>query len=405
MLKTILEKQNPWWRDGTLKLSIFPRKITNELIKNLSNEKILALVGSRQVGKTFILYLLIKHLFKTVSPLDILYFNLEDFEIRELFSSPSIFLEAIQVKKSRKYIFIDEIQRLPTPGLFLKTLYDLHLNIKIIVSGSSQLEVKAKLKEFLVGRLRLIEVSRLSLDEIQTISPNIPKQALLESTLIYGSYPEIVKTPSLEEKKLLLHDIYQSYLQKDVADFAKIENIDAFNKLLILLAAQTGGLLNIHTLSSALNISSAKVRSYLDVLENTFIIKRLYPFFSNYKKEITKTPKIYFLDLGLRNLILGNWQELNLRSDRGTLFENLVFLEFYTKDLYKLNRYHFWRTTNQTEIDFIIEEGNAVQALEAKYASTKTPKSFKTFKKYYPKASIQLITPKNLFILKRVTGN
>lgn len=396
MLEIILKKQNPWWQQRNFKFNVFPRSIFSELINNLSNDKIIALVGSRQVGKTSLLYLLIERLLKTVKPTDIFYFNLDDFEVRSIFSSANAFLQYIQAGDSTKYVFIDEVQRLDNPGLFLKSIHDLKLNLKIIVSGSSQLELKAKLKEFLVGRLRQLEIPRLTFSEMISLSPNIPQKSILENIMVYGSYPEIAKQDSLEEKRLLINDIYKTYLQKDVADFAKIEDVDAFNKLLIILAAQIGSLLNVHQIAKTLRISSQKIGHYLDILEGTFIIKRLYPFFQNYKKEISKTPKVYFMDLGLRNLLLANWQPLQLRSDQGALFENLVFLELYNQDIYKLKRYHFWRTTNQTEIDFIVEDGTSLKAIEAKYSNNKNPKSFTTFKKYYPKAVTQLINSQNI---------
>lgn len=396
MLEIILKKQNPWWQQKDFKFDVFTRNIFPELVNNLTNDKILALVGSRQVGKTSLLYLLIEHLLKTVKSTNIFYFNLDDFEVRSLFASANEFLQYIQASDTTKYVFIDEVQRLDNPGLFLKSIHDLKLNLKIIVSGSSQLELRAKLKEFLVGRLRQLEIPRLTFSEMIKLSPNIPQKSILESVMMYGSYPEIAKQDNVEEKKLLLNDIHKTYLQKDVADFAKIENIDAFNKLLILLAAQIGSLLNIHHLAKTLRISSQKIVNYLDILEGTFIIKRLYPFFRNYKKEISKTPKVYFMDLGLRNLLLSNWQPLQLRNDQGELFENLVFLELYNRDIYKLKRYHFWRTTNQTEIDFIVEDGTTLRAIEAKYLSDRKPKSFATFKKYYPKAIMELINSENI---------
>ncbi|MBI4234676.1 ATP-binding protein [Candidatus Peregrinibacteria bacterium] len=396
MLETILKKQNPWWENKAFKFGIFSRSVLPELIKNLSNDKIIALLGSRQVGKTSLMYLLIGHLLKTVKSHNIFYFNLDDFELRNLFSSADSFLQYIQADRETKYVFIDEVQRLDNPGLFLKSIHDLNLNLKIIVSGSSQLELRAKLKEFLVGRLRQIEIPRLTYSEMLNLLPNTPKKSVLENMMLYGSYPEIAKQDNIEEKKLLLNDIYQTYLQKDIADFAKIENIDAFNKLLILLAAQIGSLLNVHHLSKTLRVSAQKIADYLDILEGTFIIKRLYPFFKNYKKEISKTPKVYFMDLGLRNLLLANWQQLALRSDQGALFENMVFLELYNQDVYKLKHYHFWRTTNQTEIDFIVEEGTSIKAIEAKYSNSKNPKAFTTFKEYYPKAVMGLITSETI---------
>ncbi|MBI4994021.1 ATP-binding protein [Candidatus Peregrinibacteria bacterium] len=392
MTLSILERQNPWWKTGKLSYHLFPRSIEKELIKNLENNKILALLGSRQVGKTSLLYLLIQHLLKTVKSTDIYYFNLDDLGVRRMLESPNDFLNYIGTENGKKYIFLDEAQRLQNPGLFLKTIFDLKLDIKLIVSGSSQLELRSKLKEFLVGRMRIFEIQRLNFLEALTLHPNVPPQTLMEHMMLYGGYPEVLGQKNDEEKKLLLNDIHQMYIEKDISDFAKVENVDAFNKLLILLAAQIGGLLNVHGLSKTLKIPIALVGRYLDILEGTFIVKRLMPFFKNYKKEISKTPKIYFLDLGLRNLLLNQWQSLELRTDTGALFENFIFLEMYSRDFYKERDFHFWRTTNQTEIDLIIEGKGSLHAIETKWQKSSMPKSFSTFKTYYPKSATELIT-------------
>lgn len=392
MLSTILKEQNPWWETGKLPLKLFPRAIEKELVKNLSPEKILCLIGSRQVGKTSLMYFLIRFLLKTVKRTDILYFNLDDILIQELFSSPSRFLEYVKPGKPRKFIFIDEVQRLKNPGLFLKTLIDLKLPIKIVVSGSSQLEMRSKLKEFLVGRIRQFMIHRLRFEEIIALRPNAPKESVLDEVLLYGGYPEVIAVKHVEDKKNILQDIYKTYLQKDVSDFAKVENIDAFNNLLVILAAQIGGLLNIFSLSKTLRISAYTIEQYLAILESTSIIRRVYPFFRNYKKEIAKTPKVYFLDLGLRNLLLADWKPIALREDRGKLFENFIFLEFLAKDYYERHRFFFWRTTNQTEIDFIQSDGLRLSAFEAKWNGKSMPKAFFTFKKYYPESRMKLIT-------------
>ncbi len=391
---SIFELQNPWWKTGKIQDNLFQRSIEKELIKNLENNKIIALLGSRQVGKTSLLYLLIQHLLKTVKPTDVYYFNLDDLSIRHIMESPNDFLNYIGTHKGKKYIFLDEAQRLKNPGLFLKTIFDLKLDLKLIVSGSSQLELRSKLKEFLVGRMRIFEIQRLNFSEARSLHPNVPPQTLMEHMMLYGGYPEILGQKNNEEKKLLLHDIHQLYIEKDISDFAKVENVDAFNKLLILLAAQIGGLLNMHALSNALKIPIALVRHYLDILEGTFIVKRLTPFFKNYKKEIGKMPKIYFLDLGLRNLLLNQWQPLELRTDTGALFENFIFLEMYSRDFYKEKKIHFWRTTNQTEIDFVIEGKGDLRAIETKWQKSTMPKSFTTFKTYYPESAMEFVTPK-----------
>lgn len=394
---TIIRKQNPWWEDGKVSRKVFPRAILPELIANLKNPKIIALVGSRQVGKTSLIYLMIDHLLKMNDPKNIFYFNLDDFNVLNLCSDAGGFIQYLGNSEETKYVFLDEIQRLESPGLFLKTIYDLGLDIKFTVSGSSQLEMRSKLKEFLVGRVRQFEIGRLSFDEIVSINRNIPKNMLLNETLIYGGYPEPSSILSVEEKKHTLHDIYDTYLKKDVSDFAKVENIGVFNKLLTVLASQIGKVLSVEKISDTLKISRSMVEKYLDILEGTFIIKRLQPFYQNYSKELRKSPKMYFLDLGLRNLLISNWAHPDLRVDRGELFENFVFLELYNKDFYKEKEYYFWRTTNQTEIDFIIKDGLNLKAVEAKLTSSGSPKSFRTFKEYYPLAHCEVITSKNYF--------
>jgi predicted AAA+ superfamily ATPase len=386
-------RQNPWWQDEKFDFNVFGRKVLPHLFENLFNQKILALVGSRQVGKTSLVKLLIEKLLQNTKKENIFYFNLDDISVRQLFDSPDKFLDYLKIADEKKYVFIDEVQRLKNPGLFLKAIHDLNLNLKIVVSGSSQLELKAKLKEFLVGRLRQFEISRLTFAEFQNIKTNWPASRAFEDFMIYGSYPEVAKTDDKQEKKLLLQDIISTYLKKDISDFAKIDDVSSFNKLLILLASQTSNLLNIHKLSDSLKVSSFVLKKYLDILEGTFIIKLVPPFFNNYQKEVRKTPKIYFLDLGLRNALLKRFDPLELRDDKGALFENFVFLDLYANDFYKQSDLYFWRTTNQTEIDFIKQTGETLEAFEVKYSSNKTPKSFATFQKYYPDASAKVVTP------------
>lgn len=224
----------------------------------------------------------------------------------------------------------------------------------------------------------------------------IIKHEALSSYLIYGSYPEIALARQNTERKLLLKDIYQSYLQKDIVDFLKIGDVSAFSKLLVVLANQNAGLLYLDKLAKVLALPRQEVKRFLTILEQTFIIKLIYPFFKNYRKEITKTTKMYFLDLGLRNFILSNFNEdLSTRQDLGALFENFYLLQLLHSDPYRLQKINFWRTTNQTEIDFIVSEGESRQAIEVKYNKTQPPKSFKTIAKYYPNIQTKLASKEN----------
>ena len=395
MIKEIFELQNPWRLDSGYQFNYENREILDVILDNLSNNKLIGLVGSRQVGKSSLLYILISHLLESgqADSAQIFYFNLDDIMLHELFTNVPNFIQFIGNDRQKKYVFIDEIQRLENPGISLKEIYDLKLNLKIFYSGSSQLEVKSKLKEHLVGRARQFEIQRLNFNEYVHFRKPITKNQALADILIYGSYPEMAEMKTDMEKKLLLKDIYQSYVQKDVADFLKVDNITAFNKLLVLLANQIGSLLKIDNMANSIQISRATIGKYLSVLENTFIIKRIYPFYKNYKKEITKSPKIYFLDLGLRNFILNNFNPLELRDDVGKLFENFYLINRLAEDHYSMNKINYWRTTNQTEIDFVVEGGNFLEAIEVKWEKKKAlPKAFQTFCAYYPDSSAKVFS-------------
>ncbi len=175
----------------------------------------------------------------------------------------------------------------------------------------------------------------------------------------------------------------------------KIDNVEGFNKFLIFIANQTADILNIHSLSKSLAVPRNEIEKYINILEYTFVCNRVYPFYKNYSKEITKTPKIYFLDSGLRNYILNRFETIELRTDIGKLFENFVYTEMVCADFYSLNRIHYWRTTNQTEIDFIVESDEGTKAIEIKWDNPRTPKSFQTLEHYYPEIKAEVVTRDN----------
>lgn len=393
MINEIFLLQNTWRENPNYSFKLKKREIFNTIIDNMENELILGLVGSRQVGKSSLLYLLIENLLRSgVSSENIFYFNLDDFHLHSLFYSISDFIQFIGDENEKKYIFIDEIQRLDSPGLFLKEIFDLKRNIKIIYSGSSQLEVKAKTKEHLVGRARIFIINRLSFNEYLDFATPITRNDALNQILLFGSYPAVAKERDSINKKLRIKDIYQSYVQKDLVDFMHLKEIDKYNKFLIRAAMQSGDLLNIHSISKSLGISRNNIEEYLNILEQTFICKRIYPFHKNYNKEITKTPKLYFLDLGLRNFILNSFNDLNLRADIGALFENFYLTELLSQDHYSLRKINFWRTTNKTEIDFIIQGDDIFNAIEVKWNNKKRPKAFNTIESHYPGIKTSVIT-------------
>jgi len=347
---------------------------------------------------------------QNISPGNIFFFNCDNIVVQSLFESVTSFVQFIRqyATDSRSYIFIDEIQRLSNPGMFLKELFDLKLNFKIFVSGSSSLEIRSKIKEALTGRKILFHVlpfdfaeylaTNESLSPLNTIPP---KEVIdtyehfdrvwggklkteLEQFLIYGGYPRILLTNEIEKKKLLLNEIFTSYVKKDISEFLKIENIAGFNKLVQIISFTSGQIINKSTLALKAGIHNQTLDKFLHILQETFIIEIVIPFFSNKLKEIVKNPKLYFIDPGIRNFAISNFNALSLRPDQGFLQENFILREL--KSLFNNNfKLKFWRTKVGAEIDFIIDRGDKVIPIECKSLLKKPgiSRSFQNYISYY----------------------
>src|SRR3989344_1952969 len=352
---------------------IYKRKITEEIIKYLPSKEIIVIYGSRQVGKTSLLKYLIENYIKK----NVFYFDLELQNLLDLCNqgAESVFKYLIQKgadEKNKIFLIIDEIQYMDNPTKFLKIMHDHFPDVKLIVSGSSTFEIKKKFKESLVGRTINFELYPLSFEEYlifknknyklnkeNTKTINDELVELAEDYIRFGGYPKIVLEPSEEKKHAYLGQIISTYVRKDIRDIGNIRNVSAFNKLLELLAAQSGNLLNVLEISNTLKINRETVLEYLILLENTFIIKLILPFYKNVRSEISKNPKIFFLDTGMMHLL---WLKEFPKVILGNSFETFVFSE-----LIKLNKkINFWRTTNKQEIDFILKN-KEIYAIEVKY--------------------------------------
>jgi len=380
------------------------RQIYKNLQKHLDKKEISLLIGPRQSGKTTLLKRLKNNLDKQgeVS----LYFNLDIVSDRQVIKEQTEFIAYLRNKIGDKkaYIFIDEVQRLANPGLFLKGIYDLELPYKLIVSGSSALEIKSKISEPLTGRKKVFYLTTLSFDEfvnfkkpdLLTLKP--AKKAfyqqyllLLNEYLRFGGYPKVVLQKSQQEKIETLEEIYSSYLEKDIKGCFKVQNESSFLTVVGLLAGQIGNLLNKNLLAAHSASSRATIDNFLLYLEKSFVIKIIKPFSRNPKKELTKTPKVYFCDLGLRNLAIRNFVDFTKRQDKGKLFENAVLIKL-KKETKIPDKINHWRTKTKAEVDFVISRGLATIPIEVKSKNLKKPlysKSFRSFiKKYSPKKAI-----------------
>lgn len=359
---------------------LLPRKILAKLIPFLAEKEILLLYGMRQTGKTSLLYLLGNYLVEKmrINPKQIVYFDLENissFEKLESLNNYDDFLSVLkkdfQVNtKGKAYVLIDEIQHLSNPASFLKYLYDHYGGlVKFIITGSSSLEIKKKFTDALTGRVYRFEVLPLSFEEFCVFAKTESSFSSFEQFILYGGFPAVALKKELSVAVKLLGEIYSLYIKRDIKDLGAIEDVLSFNKLVTVLASQTGGLVSENNLAGSVGIARATIKNYLFLLENTFVITLLPPFFTNPKKEITKRPKVYLIDNGIRNAIIDNFSSLGKRSDSGQLAENAIFSELKKETG---ERIRFWRSEKKQEVDFVLEKEGLIP-LEVKYQIFKKP--------------------------------
>ncbi|MFQ5649425.1 MAG: ATP-binding protein [bacterium] len=407
----------------------YPRKILPDIMAWIGKVPIIVIVGGRQVGKTVLLELVADQLkSKGVDKKQIFYLDLEDFRNLEMCSRDIDFfkrhltLQGVDLSKSA-YVFIDEIQYHQNPANFLKLLADHEKNIQLIVSGSSALEIRKTFTDRLTGRKQIFHLQTLNFEEylifneehkllhwyrentFDKTSRSFDRtgfelvrqklQELAEELIIFGGYPAVVKETEEKFKIGLLQEIVQTYVRKDIKDFAHIENVAAYNRLMILLAGRVGNLLNLNELSKQIRINRLTLEKHIFLLENTFIIKLLTPYFTNVKREVVKMPKLYFMDTGQINSLLLNFNPLDRRADSGALVENFVFQQLYSK-ITATDRLHFWRNLNKNEVDFILND----LPIEVKYQyfdSPTLPRGLLQFVNKYQPAQTIVVTKDYLY--------
>ncbi len=366
-------------------------KYLNRITESLNKVPIVVLIGARQVGKTT----LMKNVHLSGKKV---FLNGQDIAIQEIFtkfSNVEAYLKIHLNPELNGYLLIDEFQFIDGISTTLKLLVDTYSDLKILCSGSSSLGIIQKVEESLAGRIRFINVYSLSLKEslkfsdeeiYQTyekyqantedaiVAPGIKQ--MLSNYLIYGGMPRIALTQKEEEKIELLEDIYQTYLLKDIKSFIRNEDTVGFNRLLRLLAAQIGNMVNVNELSVKSGLSYKFCEEYLYLLEQMFIIKLVEPYYSNKRNVITKMKKVFFTDLGFRNIIYRDFNPIDTRVDNGALFENFVFLELI-KIFPTFAKVYYYRTKDGSEIDFVIDDMRKITIFEVKYKNFTKPRNFK----------------------------
>lgn len=380
--------------------SVWPR-----CLSWLERKELLLITGARQTGKTTLLRTIGKHVQAQGGKAD--YFSLENPITLEAFNNnpENVFSFLSPAAGKRRFLLIDEIQYLDNPTGFLKFLYDEYgETVKLVVSGSSAFYIDRNFTDSLAGRKRIIELFPFSFSEFLlarsedelaagigrnrfpdrsvkddfTIPDREKLHRYLDEYMTYGGYPGVVTEPDAEEKLFTLRDLHESFLKKDLLEAGVSEEFKLY-QLLKLLAEGTGALFNANEAANTLGLSADTVRSYIHILEKAFIIQSVTPFHRNVRKELTKMPKVYFLDCGLRNTITGNYSPVSERTDRGALLENLIFIALRYSGRDRIN---FWRTQDKKEVDFIFD-GKA--ALEVKWQLSKfDTQKYRTFIESYP---------------------
>ena len=386
MLSTEVENRllqlNPWLvrpKDGEKLVSRFlppvyiPRRIENI---HTSPDRAVLIIGPRQAGKSTLVW----HQLFQLMP-DVLFINMEDPQLRYGCGNAIQLAAFIRVNLlSLKAIFIDEVQHLEEGALFIKGLVDSRLRVVCYVTGSSSFHLQSRTRESLAGRATRRVLLPFSHSELlsqkKASNPLSLKQYGQEITahqLIFGSYPAIYLAKSDDEKKHLLSDLVEALILRDASDMYRIKRVDAFRKLLALLAGQIGQLVNISELASICNVDVGTISSYIEILDESHIIKKIIPFAAGKRREIIKNPKVYFIDNGIRNQLIQNFEKAwDVRVDKGQLFENWAFSELL-KRLPIQSNLKFWRSKSGAEVDAVIEHAGKLFALEIKATIMKQP--------------------------------
>ena len=389
----------------TIDIMYIDREIHRELTKLLKDSKnVILLLGARQVGKTTLIEPLVRNS-KGV------YFNcdVQTDKARILSLSSLAPLEAMQTIGTPDLLVIDEAQNLPEIGRIAKGWYDSRISTKIVLLGSSSLDLLDRTAEPLTGRNEKIFLTPLLFRELlRSQSWNTPElsdkqlkeyfgdqlQTLIMQHMVFGGYPEVITT---SDKEKYLIGLTSDYILRDVLQNGLVKSPEPIRRLLLLLAHQAGSKVNISELASTLQIARPTVENYLDLLERSYIIFRIRAFSTNLRNEIGKDSKIYFWDTGIRNALLQEFSMSPIRSDIGLLYENWIMSEVAKRNLMYGNRktLYFWRKKDGSEVDLIIKGTNTLKAYELKWSKKASTKGLRSFTNTY-KVPVQIITRHNV---------
>jgi len=366
------------------------RQLANKLSRMLYKGKAIIITGPRQVGKTTLL----KSIASELKPQPLL-LNCDETDVRQILTDTTS-SRLRKIAGNHRVIMIDEAQRVKNIGLTLKLFTDELPEIQIIASGSSALELANQVNEPLTGRKFEYNLFPMSRKELVDHFSLLEENRIIEDRLIFGSYPEIVTNP--EDRVKRLTELTGSYLYKDLFNFQELRKPELLQLLLEALALQIGNEVSYSELAQIVNSNPDTVKRYIDLFEKLYIVFRLRAFNRNLRTELKKSRKIYFYDNGIRNVLIRNFNPLNLRNDTGALWENYLISERQKRNAYDdhfCNTY-FWRTKQQQEIDYIEEYEGNLYAYEFKWNPNAKFNFSKSFLRAYPNNETKVIHRNNL---------
>jgi len=354
---------------------MYNRTIEKTILNKFGKDKAIIVIGARQVGKTT----LIKKLLENK---DYLFLDADDPTVRNLLINPN----TEQIKSligKHKIIFIDEAQRISGIGLSLKIITDQFKDCQLLVSGSSSFDLTKTLNEPLTGRKWEYELFPISWEEYENKHGYLISEQQLENRLLYGFYPDILNNPGEERESL--KQLVNSYLYRDLLAYSNIRKPEILEKLIQALALQISSEVKYNELAEIVGIDKNTIQKYINILEKGYVVFKLSSYSKNLRNEIKRNKKIYFYDNGVRNMIIGNFNNLDLRQDKGALWENFLISERLKQNTYKntFAKIYFWRTKQQQEVDLVEEKDGYITGFEFKWKAKKNTKLPKTFTDAY----------------------
>ncbi|HLC69511.1 MAG TPA: ATP-binding protein [Patescibacteria group bacterium] len=367
---------------------LIKRELHSKILSAIQGEpRVIVLYGPRQAGKTTLISQILEE-----TGIKALKFTGDDLYTQKIFGQPE--LEALKpIIGNNTFLVIDEAQRITNIGLTLKLLFD-NLPLTIVTSGSSSFDLANKINEPLTGRTKTFFLYPLQYSELTDLYRQTSPNTALEKFLRFGMYPKIHTLTGEEEKQNYLFELLNNYLYRDILSFEKVRKPKKVVDLLALLALQIGKEVSIAELAQNLSLTAKAVENYLDILEKMFVIVNIRGFSRNLRKEIYKSSKYYFVDVGIRNALIRNFNPLELRADTGDLFENWFIME-KIKRSGGLANFYFWRTYDQQKIDLIEEKNGVLTGYECKWSETKKASPPKDWLNTYKEAKFEKVNREN----------